>query len=437
MSFTSLLSCVGRVVNTAIFGSHHEMGHHAFTPSSYGPSRLYYQGDVPILEIQSDNPHEAGFAHGYLLGSALQQLIEQFDVLHLIDGMSAGSVARTIDQIRQKIPSEYLEEMKGIVEGVNKWRREHNWIDRREVTVHELILFHLMPDMCHFDPKEVEAASSSKPQGRQTSSAKKKKSPRKPLACTVVIDRDQDRGITFGRNLDWPSYGIGLLGTLSLVINRKYATQGRHSTAEVGFPGLVGTFTGMNDEGLSLAMNVCDGSTKQVRGIPAAFFNRLCLEQARRVDDLAVILKTQTPLGAFHLNVADKESAKAFHFYQGRGPCVERALVRGEPLITANSRYNASGKMIKGSGFDEERIDVVADLFQKAKKQKRKASTIAELVATSLTISPVNCDITMHKVVMFPKSKKMQVAFDNQYCGAVALREVDTKALFGHRSTVR
>ena len=53
----------------------HAMESHAFTPGVFKEGRLYYQGHVPVLELQSDDPYAAGMAHGYLLGAPLNDML--------------------------------------------------------------------------------------------------------------------------------------------------------------------------------------------------------------------------------------------------------------------------------------------------------------------------------------------------------------------------
>ena len=58
-------------------------------------------------------------------------------------------------------------------------------------------------------------------------------------------------GILFGRNLDF--YSLGVLDRYGLVT--VYRPQGKHAFATVGFPGLIGCISGMNDAGLAMAVH--------------------------------------------------------------------------------------------------------------------------------------------------------------------------------------
>jgi len=131
----------------------HEMSHHAFKPRQCEGGRLYYAGDVPILSLESDNPYIVGKAHGYLCGDAISRLSRRFGwVLYtLANQPRANKLPRTIAAIKQSIPPEYLLEMEGLIEGYAQWKKEQSWWQfPKELTLDDLILFHLMPDFIHF-----------------------------------------------------------------------------------------------------------------------------------------------------------------------------------------------------------------------------------------------------------------------------------------------
>ena len=65
-------------------------------------------------------------------------------------------------------------------------------------------------------------------------------------ALMVDPSRSATGGVLFGRNLDYPSMGYIHEHTLVTV----YRPTGKHAFVSVGFPGLVGVLSGMNDAGL-------------------------------------------------------------------------------------------------------------------------------------------------------------------------------------------
>ncbi len=396
-----LAALVGAYVFSLMLGSHHDMKDHVFTPASYGKARLYYQKDIPILEIISDDPYQAGHDHGYLMGPYLEKMLSKVNfVKRLADKPQCKNLPQTLQAIQETIPKEYLEEMKGVVEGFNSWRSEHNLSIKGKCTIEDLLLFHLMPDEVHFNLRKVER--------------------RFPICCTTVLATDPKEGMVFGRNLDWPSFGI--LGTMSCVLHRKYQ-EGKYSTVEVGFPGFLGTVTGMNDAGLGLAMNVCPGLTLEVRGMPASFYNRMCLESASSLKEIKDIFQKQLPLGPYHLTVADQATAASFNFRQWNVRPLERIKKEKEPLVTTNDVYRDDTTKITHECENREKI--IAQLFQKATTQASPGA----LVRASLALPYVNNIGTTHQVVMYPQSRRMQVAFDNAFCADTTLHELEVYQL--------
>lgn len=424
-----MISLMAFQVLDILIPPHHSMKDHIFEPATYQKGRLYYQGDIPILELHSNDPYQAGFAHGYLLGKPLDNMLFRLDWMKKLTQMpQAEQVPETVKQIHQMIPSEYIEEMRGVVEGFNQWSKEKKWFNARTLTVEDLILFHIMPDSLHFFPKQHEARLN----GKANPSNLSKSEPKIAFGCSVVIDKDDEEGIVFGRNMDWPSIGP------SIIINRKYKNvdpdKEKFSTIEVSFPGFVGTLTGMNKAGLSLAMNVCSGSTEYIQGMPAAFFNRYCLEKCYDMEEVEQLLRDESPLGSYHLSVADKEDGAAFHFYQGSDPDdphVSRERPTQEPLITTNCQYPSETDENGNMHCSVERKQIILDLFNGAQKNIA-ADQIkrAKLVEASLGLPFVDNRITTHKVVMYPESKRMRLAFDNAFAGQAELQELDTEPLF-------
>jgi len=380
---------------------HHDMRQHVFQARECEGGRLYYEGDVPILSLDSDDPKQAGWAHGYLCGEAIHRLAKRFSYLL----PSSEQYKETLSQFRTLIDRSYLLEMEGLVDGYNEWVQEQHWWQFvRKISVEDLLMLHLLPDFTHFTPKPDAPASPAEiNRNRQVLLS----------ACASIVKRDPERGFLFARNMDWPS--LGLAGTYSLVIHRK-RENGLANTVEVGFPGLIGTLTGMNEHGLSLAMNVCTGKTQTIRGMPALFYNRLCLEGCRSVADVEKQTSYMSPLGSYHLTVADKERAESIHFYQADN---ERHVLRpwneGVELSTLNYRYTPAPDPRSDMHCSLQRQQQINAFFQQP--DNRPFESV-------LSLPFVNNFLTTHRVLMEPKTGAFQVAFDNAYAGDAPLCSV-------------
>lgn len=395
---------------------HHEMNQHVFQPAQCEGGKLYYEGDVPILSLDADHPYLAGKAQGYLCGDAINRIVKRLDfALHRLEIYPrAESLPKTLDAIRQVIPHSYREEMSGLLDGYRQWAKEHPLQFPKAVTEDEVLLLQLLPDSLHFNSAEFERKTNES-QGNELNEAA-------AIACTAIIDRHDARGFQFARNMDWPS--LGILGTYSLVIHRGYQN-GLHKTVEVGIPGLIGTLTGMNDRGLALAMNVCLGTTTEIRGMPAAFYNRACLESCADIKELETYMRRYAPLGPYHLTVADRISAQSFHFYQAaiaknQNPHAKRIWKPNHPLITLNKCYDP--KPFGFGIFDDADRQEELDRFVQDRKNRP--------LEQALALPHVNNWLTTHRVVMEPQTLRFKVAFDNAFAGKAPLCAVPTEKLF-------
>jgi hypothetical protein len=217
-----------------------------------------YEGDLPILSLDYDSsPFQAGKAHGYLCGGAINELLKRFDlVLHRWEKRPrARELPNALAKIRAQIPAQYLEEMAGVVEGYKEWSKEDRfWRFPKEVTVDDLLLIHLIPDSLHFRARFFEYSEedliNSVPSSHPPIDAEVlSKEPVEPVGCSTIIVHDPKGEPLMVRNMDWRSFGK--LGTLTLLVHRKYSHGA--STVELGIPGFIGTITAINSDGLSVS----------------------------------------------------------------------------------------------------------------------------------------------------------------------------------------
>lgn len=404
----TLVSTIALLSLEILVPPHHDMKHHVFKPGQCEGGRLYYEGDVPILSLDTDDPTKAGMAHGYLCGDAINRLFKRFGFVLKILGRQPqkSKMTETIDTLRKVIPEDFLKEIEGLAEGYNKWAKENPKKLPKKLTGDDILLFHLMPEYLHFQTKNFKNKGNL------------------GLACSAIVDIEPEKGVVFARNMDWPSLKLG--GKLSLIIHRR-ATDCRFGTVGVGAPSLIGQVTGMNDQGLALAMNVCSGKTKKIRGMPSVFYNRTCLEQCRTIQDVEAFTEKQAPLGPYHLTAADEKGAKSIHFYQGDNKShYLREGQENQPLSTLNCRYSPHKPPYSPRHYSIQRQKHIDHFF------KHRGGRPLEEV---LTLPFVNNFITTHRVVMEPKTRTFKVGFDNAFAGKVPLQEVFVNRLFKEGST--
>jgi predicted choloylglycine hydrolase len=129
----------------------------------------------------------------------------------------------------------------------------------------------------------------------------------------VMPDRSATGEILFGRNLDFPN--VGGIDRLSLVTVVRPA--GKHAFAAVGFPGLVGVISGMNEKRLCLATFDAYAAKDKAAlfnplGVPFALLNRQILEECTTVDDARKLLESSKRTTMMSLMICDTKEAAVF-----------------------------------------------------------------------------------------------------------------------------
>jgi predicted choloylglycine hydrolase len=126
----------------------------------------------------------------------------------------------------------------------------------------------------------------------------------------VMVDKTKSAtgGTLLGRNLDYPSLGYTHQYSLVTV----YRPKGKLAFASIGFPGLVGVLSGMNEAGLALGvLEVFDAKGSdpnfEVKGTPYALCLRRVLEQARTIDEAKKVLEGMRRTTMINVAIADRK----------------------------------------------------------------------------------------------------------------------------------
>lgn len=156
----SLASSVGLFALDLFVPPHHDMKTHVYKPAECDAGKLDYEGDVPVLILNSDDHYKAGKAHGYLCGNGINRIYKQFMLLthSLFTDAPATKIPYTLATLRKSIPTKYLDEIKGLVEGYKQWSKEHWWLFPIQLTEEDVLLMQLIPDSMHMSPVETESA---------------------------------------------------------------------------------------------------------------------------------------------------------------------------------------------------------------------------------------------------------------------------------------
>ncbi len=368
---------------------------HAFKKEKYGKSEITYLGHVPVLKLKEITPYQNGYAHGYLMAPYIFKMLFRTRLSARLFGMLHFSkVKESLPEIKKHIPFDYLKELEGLANGMNDWDLKHSWIYRSPITLDELILFQLVPDMAHLTLSNL------------------------PLVgCSVVADRDENTEfITIGRHLDWPSFGI--YGSHTILIHRS-------TTVSIGVPGLIGDLTVIN-ESLFLALNVCSPRIRvdliEADKMPSVFLMRHLAEHYTSVEALQQAERDQkipVSLVPFHANAADQKDAIALHFRQDKNSdllTVIRSISKkkpSHPFTTFNNHHPTTTTESHHLFFAKERAESAQIQFL-----KYASFPPLERITQILKASPINNHFTIHHVIYTPSTKELHISFDNSFAGS-------------------
>lgn len=244
-----------------------------FLEQEIAGARLYYEGEIPIA-VFSGTPEEMGRQQAELLAKSSQPVMvfpRQFMAEYGVDHFwpLATAAAKTL---MMNAPEHHQRELKAAAEHAD------------------------------FDAGILDVANTLLELRR--------------LGCsTIVVDaKITDSGKPlFGRNFDFPT--LGILNKYSLLA--VYLPEQGRSFASVGFPGLGGVFSGMNDAGLAVATldvyRAGDGSKKYAPdGEPLGFVFRRILEECSTVDEAEELLSKVKATTWMNLTVCDTKQGAVF-----------------------------------------------------------------------------------------------------------------------------
>lgn len=247
-------------------------------------------------------------------------------------------------------------------------------------------------------------------------------------ALMVEPPRNATGGVLFGRNLDYPSLGYIHEYTLVTV----YRPTGKHAFVSVGFPGLVGVVSGMNDAGLSVAvLEVYDAKKGEPhfdpKGVPYALCNRRLLEECTTIAEAKKLLESMPRTSLLNLAVADRTGTAVFEVTPRR--------------VAMRSAENGVCTCTNHFCTEAVRPAEPIDLFNSGTRLEtldRVRAGAARLGVEDLhkQLHAVNQgEETLQTMVFDPKNLRLYLAFGQRPSSAGALRELDLAPLFKGETT--
>ena len=244
---------------------------------------------------------------------------------------------------------------------------------------------------------------------------------RKIAGCSTLFvegTRSATGGPLFGRNFDWPPFGAIDEYTLVTV----YRPKGKRAFVSVGYPGVLGCVSGMNDAGLALADLTVRSSRDESpaldpTGMPSTFALRRVMEECASVEDAEKILKSLKRSIMQNVAIGDKQRAVVFEITTKTivtrpatdGLCLCTNHFRSEELSTWKEceRYATLEKSRDLKQFS------VADVAQQMDAVSQGSRTLQTMVFEPATL-------TLH--VAFGKGPATKLPLKTLECGKLFLQ---------------
>jgi predicted choloylglycine hydrolase len=240
----------------------------------------------------------------------------------------------------------------------------------------------------------------------------------------VLLDgkKSSTGGPLLARNLDYPS--LGYIHQYSLVT--VYRPKDRLAFAAVGFPGLVGVLSGMNEAGLALGvLEVFDIKIGEkhfdAKGVPYALCLRRVLEKAKSIDQAIEVLEKMRRTTCINVAIADRNDIAVLEVSPGR---VIRRKPAGGLCAVTNHFRSKELKPQKPVNLDRsfERLAVLEEI-----RGWKRRPTVEELRKELNEVSLGT--LTLQTMVFEPASGKLHLSIGKVPASEGPLRTLDLKEL--------
>jgi len=238
------------------------------------------------------------------------------------------------------------------------------------------------------------------------------------LGCSTLIiepEKSATGGPLFGRNFDFPA--LGLLDKYSLVTVIR--PQGKHAFAAVGYPGLVGVLSGMNDAGLAVAtLDVYESGNKSPKfeptGVPLMLVFRQILEECTTLAEAEQLLKRTKATTWANLAVCDRQHGAVFEI-------TPTAVARRDPsnsVLPCTNHFRSKGFAVDTKCWRYEHLQTAA------KQSDFDVPTVHQYLHQAN-----QGDLTLHTMVFEPRELVLHLAIGKPPSSALPLRRLDLRPL--------
>lgn len=212
-------------------------------------------------------------------------------------------------------------------------------------------------------------------------------------ACSTVAlpaEASPDGVPRFGRNLDFPSFDVADKATVVLVYK---PTGGRYAFAAVGWPGMCGVLSGMNEHGLTLANMEVTRGRRLPTAMPYVLLYRTVLERCRTVDEATALLEKTPRQSANNLMLMDAEGGRAVAEITPEKVTVRRGMA-GQALFSTNHQRgddtDTAGRCPRYDSMHDASAGQFGRIDVKAIETMLAAASQRKLTLQSMVFEPSN-----------------------------------------------
>ena len=226
---------------------------------SEGPGRLYRVGEHLVV-VMEGTPAEMGFQHGRLLSKQIHHIIKDGYMKKALwdKGYSPDYVNTQSLRMEKHFPPEYIEELKGMIEGLRA-----AGID--DISYAEARLGVTQAEILHYGPDAPPGCSNFAVWGKWT----------------------PDGRLLHGRNLDWNIQGDAQDDAVILV----WRPANGWPFMMIGWAGGIGSVSGMSAKGITFGEMTLPSPNGTFDGLPLFLTMRRVLEKAAYLDEAVAIVK--------------------------------------------------------------------------------------------------------------------------------------------------
>jgi hypothetical protein len=221
---------------------------------------------IPVVELSGCGA-DIGREHAEALGDGIRALHDGYIAAHFKNAAAKFLALSAASLFEPKLAREHLSEVKALASGTS--------IDERQ----------MMLAQCFLDIAPSMACST----------------------VTLPAAAAPDGVARFGRNLDFPSFGVADRASVVLI----YRPQGHYQFASIAWPGMTGVLTGMNEHGLTLANMEVRRGPRVPTAMPYMMLYRSVLERCRTVDEAVEYLRRTPRQSANNLMLMDADGTRA------------------------------------------------------------------------------------------------------------------------------